>query len=93
MDPVIDAEEAARLINSAAFQEAFRDMRLQILDELAKAPVRDSEGLQFLVMSIKALDGIKTRLEHRINTGKLAAVQIERREKESRLSNLFRKVA
>ena len=93
MDPIIDAEEAARLINSSVFQEAFKDMRLQILEELAKAPVRDSEGLQFLVLSIKALDGIKTRLEHRINTGKLAAVQIERREKESRLSNLLRKVA
>ena len=93
MDPVIDAEEAARVLNSAAFQDAFKDMRLQILDELSKAPVRDSEGLQFLVLSIKALDGIKTRMEHRINTGKLAAVQIERREKESKLSNLFRKVA
>lgn len=93
MDPIIDAEEASRVLNSKAFSDAFQDMRLQILEEMAKAPVRDAEGLQFLALSIKALDGLKARMEHRISTGKLAAVQIERREKESLVKNLFRKVA
>lgn len=93
MDPIVDAEEAARLINSAMFQEAFKDMRMQLFEELAKAPVRDTEGLQLLVSSVKVLDGIKTRLEHRISTGKLAAVQIERREKASLMSNFLRKAA
>lgn len=91
-DPIIDSEEASRIVNSALFQEAFKDMRMQVLEEIGKAPVRDAEGLQFLALSLKTIDGFKARLEHRINTGKLAALQIERREKE-RSFNPFKRVA
>lgn len=91
-DPIIDGEDAQRVLNSRAFAEAFADMRNQVLEEFGKCPVRDAEGLQYLSLTLKAIDGLKTRLERRISTGKLAAIQIERREKESKLRQ-FLKVA
>lgn len=92
-DPIIDAEEASRILNSALFQGAFRDVREQFIAEWVNAPLRDVEGQTYLLMLVKALDKVKATLEHRINTGKLEKVKIERKEKDSLFQRALSRVA
>lgn len=72
---------AEQLMKSEIYQEAFKGVRQAILDTWAASPLRDTEGQHELRLMLKLLDDLNGHLVSMVNTGKMAAKQIEHENK------------
>ena len=70
-------EEAARILNSPLFEQAFADTRKALLEAWAGLPTSDSENAKDLHRMVKTLDKVKKCIQVHIDTGYLAHKQIE----------------
>jgi hypothetical protein len=80
----IRAEEASRILNSEMFGQAFADTRQALMNTWAALDTTDERYAEFakdLHRKIKCLDSVRRCLEVHIDTGKLAAKEIDGREK------------
>jgi predicted nucleic acid-binding protein len=85
-------EDARRVIESPAFQEALQALKTQIVDEWAKAPIRDIEGQRLLLQLHKLAHKFEALLTGMVETGKLAQVNIDAERDENTAQKLFRRV-
>lgn len=84
------AEEAQRVLSSPLFDAAFTDTRQAILNSLASLDNLSDPRAVDLHRMLKGLDKVRRCLEVHIDTGKLAAKEIEGRAK---LTDVFRRRA
>lgn len=68
---------AKAVLDNPIYQEAFSQLREQILQEWVDSPIRDQEGREKLWTSLKLLEKTKANLEQVMETGKLARLQIQ----------------
>ncbi len=85
---VMRGEQAMQLINNPVFEQAFADTRRGILEAWAKLDTTDRENARDLHRMLKCLDRVRKCVDVHIDTGKLAAKEIECR---SKLHNLLRR--
>lgn len=72
-------EEAARLLASPIFQQAFDDTRKVLMETLANLPDLRSEEAHDLHRMVKCLAKIEKVIKTHVDTGKLAHKELESR--------------
>ena len=76
-------EQAKQLLANPLFDQAFADTRKGVLETWASLGTSDTENARDLHRMIKCLDRVKRCLEVHVDTGKLAAKEIEGRSRFS----------
>lgn len=80
-DEVRKADEAKQLLNHPLFKEAFESTERQILDQMKQVRPSDERMHTRLIDAYKLLHTLKGHLEQHIETGMLAALQLEEKSK------------
>lgn len=77
----IRGEKARQILNDELVVEAFSLIEKQIIEQWEQAPARDKEGKEHLWIYYKVLKKFKAHLEDVLNTGKMAAIQLQEKKK------------
>ncbi len=87
-------QEAAQILDSEAFNAAFRAVREKIISQWKESSVRDAEGQRLLHQMIRIADDFESALRGTIEAGKFAQAQIDLSElrNESPARKLMRRV-
>ena len=70
-----------KLLLSAEYKMATAAVRDAIMDKFLSSPVRDSEGHTMCRLMVKLMDDIELMLQNTVNTGKMAAVQLDEQDR------------
>lgn len=74
---VIDADEARRLLENPILKDAFSGVEAGIIAAMKNAPMGDEKTHNRLVISLQVLNQIEKNITEKIQTGKLAEIQIQ----------------
>ena len=85
-------DDAARVLESPAFQAAMSLLKAEIVSEWSKCPVRDAEGQKLLLQLHKLANKFEGLLTGMVETGKLAQLNLDAERDESVARKLFRRV-
>ena len=85
-------EDAARVLESPAFNAAMQMLKDEIVAQWSKAPVRDVEGQRLLLQLHKLANKFEGLLTGMVETGKLAQINLDAERDESVARKLFRRV-
>ena len=85
-------DDAARVLESPAFQAAMALLKAEIVSEWSKCPVRDAEGQKLLLQLHKLANKFEGLLTGMVETGKLAQLNLDAERDESAARKLFRRV-
>lgn len=87
--------EASQVLDNPAFKEAIDTLKMDIVTEWKRCPVRDKEGQMLLLQLIKLADKFEGMLIGRIESGKLAQhkIDIDSARDESIIRKWARKAA
>lgn len=78
---IYDGNRAKEVLQNEAFIAVFADMKQELVDQLVNSPYRDKEGREGLYNLIKLSDKLKSILVTSLETGKLANIEIEHKNK------------
>ena len=70
--------EAQSLLNNELFNQAFTDIKSEILEQWQNSPARDIEGREKLFLMLKMAEKFKANLTRVIETGKIAQIELGR---------------
>ena len=86
------AQQAKAVLDSQIYQEAYELCRLAIYDRIEKCSLNDVESAENLRKCLKLLRDVRANMVEALNSGKLAAFNIEQEEKAKKnpFKGLFR---
>lgn len=90
MNEITRGKEAEYLLNHEIIREAFDTTRQGLIDAMAASPFGDEKTHNHLVIALQLLNKVERCIKSVADTGKLAAIQLER--EESLLKRGIRKV-
>lgn len=76
-DELRRGEQARLLLENELYSEAVENVRRGIVDKWVSCPIRDREGAHELKLMLKVLDEVTGYIKTTMETGKLAAIQLE----------------
>lgn len=85
-------DDAARVLESKAFQGAMKALQDQIVTDWSNCPVRDVEGQKLFLQLHKLSRKFEALLTGMVETGKLARLELDAERDESAARKLFRRV-
>jgi hypothetical protein len=74
------ADQAKLVLENEAFQQAFEDIKQELTEQWKTSPARDQDGREKLWLMIKLLDKLHLCLQSSLDSGKLAAKELEYQE-------------
>lgn len=78
---IAKGSRAEQLLKSDIYKEAHEKVRQGILDRWSESPVGDKDGQHELRLMLKLLDDLHGNVISMVNTGKMAAKQLEHENK------------
>lgn len=88
----VRGEDAARVLESPAFQEAMQMLKDDIVKKWGDCPIRDVEGQKLLLQLHKLANKFEGLLTGMVETGKLAQLNLDALRDESAARKLFRRI-
>lgn len=76
---VYDADQARLVLENDQFKQAFEAIEQEITEAWKTSPVRDEDGRRELFRLLMSAQKFKTVLQARLETGKLASLELERK--------------
>ena len=74
------ADQAKLVLENEAFQGAFADIKQELTEQWMTSPARDQEGREKLFLMLKMLEKVQLCLQSSLDSGKLAAKELEYQE-------------
>ena len=74
---IYDADQAKLVLENEAFQRAFEDIKQELTEQWKTSPARDQDGREKLWLMLKLLDKLELCLKSSLDSGKLAAKELE----------------
>lgn len=74
---IYQADRAREVLQNEAYQQVFADAKQEIFDQWTKSPARDQEGREKLWLMLSLLNKLETMLQQSLDSGKLAAKELE----------------
>lgn len=78
---IYEAEKAREILDNPVFQQVMDDIEEEIIESWKNAPARDSEGREKLWQILKLAGKLRSNLQTRLDTGKMAKIELEHKEK------------
>jgi regulator of replication initiation timing len=78
---VYDGDQARLVLENEAFHQALADIETEITESWKNAPARDHEGREQLWQLLKLAGKLRTNLQSRMETGKLARLELDHQRK------------
>jgi hypothetical protein len=63
------SNDAKAIIENPLYQESFKELRKELVNELLATPLRDTEAREKIYMMVKMLDSVQTRIQSIMETG------------------------
>ena len=76
---VYDADQARLVLENDQFKQAFEEIQSEIIEQWKQSPARDEEGRQKLWLMYMMSQKLQSTLNSRLETGKLASMELERK--------------
>lgn len=86
------AEEARALLANPLFKAAFDDLRHECMELIAAANVDEAATIKNLMLMVKTLDKVRGLIERHIQTGQIAAKEVERLARERNVFGMRKQV-
>lgn len=80
MNEITRGQEAEHLLKNELLKEAFDKTRQGLIDAMAASPFGDEKTHNHLVIALQLLNKVERCIKTVAETGKLAAIQLEREE-------------
>lgn len=77
---IYNADQAKLVLDNEAFQQVFEDIKQEITEQWMQSPARDEAGRQSLWQMLKMLEKVRLCLQASLDSGKLAAKELEYQE-------------
>lgn len=77
---ISNADRAREVLDNEAFQQAFEDIKQELTEQWKTSPARDLEGREKLFLMLKMLEKVEICLKSSLDSGKLAAKELEYQE-------------
>ena len=77
---IYNGDRAREVLENEAFDQAFTDMKTEIIEQWTNSPVRDQEGREKLYQLLRLADKLKANLQTSLETGKLARLEMDHQE-------------
>lgn len=74
------ADQAYQVLENSAFQSAMSDIKTEIMEQWKLSPARDPEGREKLWQLLKLSEKLETNLRTRLETGKLARLELDHQQ-------------
>jgi predicted ArsR family transcriptional regulator len=71
------ADQAKLVLDNEAFKQVFEDIKQELTEQWKTSPARDQDGREKLWLMIKLLDKVHLCLQASLDSGKLAAKELE----------------
>lgn len=77
---IYNGDRAREVLENEAFQQAFEELKTELIESWENSPARDQEGREKLYQLLKLTDKLKANLTNRLETGKLAQLELAHKE-------------
>lgn len=78
---IYDADQAKLILENPVFQQVLDDIEAEISESWKNSPARDPEGREKLWQLLKLAGKLRTNLNTRLESGKLARLDLDHQEK------------
>lgn len=77
---IYDADQAQLVLDNPAFARALADIKTEITEQWTNSPARDQDGRERLWNLLKLADKLEANLTARLETGKLAKLELKHQQ-------------
>jgi len=77
---IYNGDRAREVLENEAFEQAFTDIKTELIEQWTNSPVRDLDGREKLYQLLKLADKLKANLQTSLETGKLARLDLAHEE-------------